>query len=201
MRPYLVTLRADLTNPFLPRPDLEAQDEDDEASGDGSDDDDDDKENEEYRRPAALLHAVAISRLRRNGGATGAEDAAADPQIEAEQPSADGDDDGDNESDSESGKEAASEEKDKEPPRLQIDLDGIERRIYAFPVPDGRYGSIAGIKGKALFTEFAIQGQLDGDDEWDDDEESDYGSLRVYTFKEYRGENLIDGVNWFDTIV
>ncbi len=198
VRPYLVTLRSDIANPFLPKPELEPQGEassdgDDDDSGDDEEGDDDESENKVYpqRTPTKRLGAMA-----RYGHAISAGDPEDLPEAaEAEQAAANGASDSDlDEVDSDDIDTGQTEE---EPPRLQIDLDGIARRIYAFPVPDGRYGSIAGIKGKALFTEFSLQGQLDGDDEWDDDD-SESGSLRVYNFKEYRGENLIDGVNWFE---
>src|SRR5436190_900321 len=54
------------------------------------------------------------------------------------------------------------EEKSDKPKAIRIDLEGIEQRVVAFPVPDGRYGQIMGIPNKALFTSFPIQGQLDG---------------------------------------
>jgi len=45
-----------------------------------------------------------------------------------------------------------------EPVTLKVDLDGIARRIAAFPVPEGRYGQIAGARGRALWTSFPIPG-------------------------------------------
>ena len=82
--------------------------------------------------------------------------------------------------------------------RLQIDLEGIEQRVLAFPVPDGRYGRIMGLKDKAIFTDFPLRGQLDGDEGWDDEEDAETGSLRAYNFSDYRSETLIDSVSWFD---
>jgi tricorn protease len=41
---------------------------------------------------------------------------------------------------------------------VQIDLDGIARRIAPFPVPEGRYGQIAGVRGRVLWTLFPIPG-------------------------------------------
>jgi tricorn protease len=35
-------------------------------------------------------------------------------------------------------------------PAVEIDLDGIERRVTAFPVPEGRYASVTGLAGKVL---------------------------------------------------
>src|SRR5207245_1473329 len=40
------------------------------------------------------------------------------------------------------------------PPPVVIDLEGIAERVVAFPVPEGLYGQVAGIQGKALFTSF-----------------------------------------------
>jgi tricorn protease len=54
--------------------------------------------------------------------------------------------------------EKKSEEKEK--PAFSIDTDGIEDRILAFPVPEGIYQQIDGIKGKVLFTSVPIEGSI-----------------------------------------
>ena len=41
-----------------------------------------------------------------------------------------------------------------------IDTEGIEDRLQAFPVPEGIYQQIDGIKGKALFTSVPVEGSL-----------------------------------------
>ncbi len=42
---------------------------------------------------------------------------------------------------------------------LQVDLEGIARRIAAFPVPEGRFGQIAGVAGgKVVWTQLPIPG-------------------------------------------
>jgi tricorn protease len=46
----------------------------------------------------------------------------------------------------------------KAPPSLRIDLDGIERRIAAFPVHEGRYGAIAATPRHVLWTSFPLPG-------------------------------------------
>jgi tricorn protease len=43
-------------------------------------------------------------------------------------------------------------------PHVQVDLDGIERRIAAFPVPEGRYGAIAATARHVLWTSFPVPG-------------------------------------------
>ena len=50
---------------------------------------------------------------------------------------------------------------EKEPPKaqlVQIDVEGLERRVAAFPVPEGVYRQIAGIHGKVLWTVFDVAG-------------------------------------------
>jgi tricorn protease len=46
------------------------------------------------------------------------------------------------------------------PQRIEIDLDGIEDRVAAFPVPVGRYRRIAGIAGAVLFSKVPVTGAL-----------------------------------------
>jgi len=41
---------------------------------------------------------------------------------------------------------------------VKIDLPGIARRVAAFPVAEGRYGQIAGARGRALWTSLPIPG-------------------------------------------
>jgi tricorn protease len=230
MRPYLLTLRADLPNPFIPVPDLagdeEGEDEgeeggaedagdeeggeetgdgdagdedgddrgdddhDDEEDDEDDDDDDDDDDDEEeleddedgsyrrifgYARRATRTRALAMeapsSAVKKDGH-----------KDEAGRKSAEG---------------KGKKEKSDKPKPMKIDLDGIEQRVLACPVPDGRYGQIAGIPNKALFTVYAIQGQLDGGYEREE-ESGESGSLRAYDFKEYRSETLAENVSSFE---
>jgi tricorn protease len=41
---------------------------------------------------------------------------------------------------------------------VRIDLDGIERRIAAFPVPEGRYGAVAATRRHVLWISFPVPG-------------------------------------------
>jgi len=75
---------------------------------------------------------------------------------------------------------------------LTIDLEGIERRVVAFPVPEGRYSRVLGIKGKALFVSEPIEGSLDED--WADPTPPATGALEVYDFDTQKHEPLIGGV-------
>jgi tricorn protease len=85
-----------------------------------------------------------------------------------------------------SAKEAASE--------VKIDLVNIHTRVVAFPVPLGIYGRIAGIKGKALFTSFPIEGAAE---QRADGAQESKGVLEVYDLKELKHEALINGVTDF----
>ncbi len=85
--------------------------------------------------------------------------------------------------------------KKKEPPKpVEIDFAGIENRVVAFPVPEGIYGQIAGLKGKTLFTSFPSESPLGQEP---GGERTPKGVLEVYTFKDLKHEPLIPGVTDF----
>ena len=235
MRPYLVTLRADLPNPFVPRPeaqdaeertrttrrtnaDEEAEDDheaaaadaedaeagDEDAGGAEEDDEDDDEGDDGGRRrrttsrkttnrtpgaSGAIRHSRRIpparqeSRgCRRTGRCSAAppahKSARTKPAPKPRSPRQDG------------------KKEDARPRDLVIDLAGIEQRVLAFPVADSRYGQIAGVPGRALFTSFPIAGTLD-DPHDEDSEESDLGALRAWVFKDYKSEMVADHVSSF----
>ncbi|MDP7036121.1 MAG: PDZ domain-containing protein [Planctomycetota bacterium] len=52
--------------------------------------------------------------------------------------------------------------KEKKKKIVKIDLDGIQDRILAFPIADGRYAQVIGISGKMMYTIFPIDGALKG---------------------------------------
>ncbi|MCX6047223.1 MAG: PDZ domain-containing protein [Chloroflexi bacterium] len=234
MRPYLVTLRADLPNPFIPRPDLEEEDEDKDEDEDADEDDEDTDEDvaadddeaddegddgDEGEDDEDDAEGDEEEDLDENDDELGDADEADDADDDAGE-----DDPGEpdelnfvskqaretppanipNANPPVTGKGATTpdKEKDKKTPKsvrpIHIDLDGIARRVIAFPVPDGRYGQITGVTGKALFTTLPVNGLLDGGEEWDDERDLDYGILRAYNFKEYKLETQADNVNAFD---
>jgi tricorn protease len=79
---------------------------------------------------------------------------------------------------------------------VEIDFGGIETRVVAFPVPDGRYQQIAGIRGKVLFTSLPIEGSLGGD--WPPSPEPPAkGVLEAYDFESQKSETLINGISHF----
>jgi len=75
---------------------------------------------------------------------------------------------------------------------LRVDLDGIARRVAAFPVPEGRYGRIAGIKGKVLWNAYAIAGS-DGRG----GHKETAGALEVFDFATLKSEVMIGKVDEF----
>jgi tricorn protease len=80
---------------------------------------------------------------------------------------------------------------------IQIDLKDIQTRIAAFPVGEGRYQQVRGIKGKVLFTSFPLEGSLNKS--WQNNNESDgKGSLEFYDFAEHKKEFIVKGISNFD---
>ena len=77
---------------------------------------------------------------------------------------------------------------------LEIDLEGITRRALPFPVSEGRFSSIRGIRGKALMLLFPIEGELHSSPEPYDLK----GSVYSYDFEAQKYEWLMDGVSGFD---
>ena len=125
MRPYVVTLRRDVPNPFV-------------------------------AVPAPLHHAK---------------------------------DDDDADEDDEGG-----DDKPKKAPKpVLIDTDGLAHRILAFPVEEGNYANVAGVKGRALFSRFPVHGIKPS--RHDDEEEG--GALVAYDFASERSATLASDIDGF----
>ncbi len=95
--------------------------------------------------------------------------------------------------------EGKSEEKrESEEKPIQIDLDGIETRVVAFPVDEGLYGRVLGLKGgKVLYSRYPIEGALD--QPWPPRTEPlARGALLAYTFEEQKEEALVYGITSFN---
>lgn len=96
----------------------------------------------------------------------------------------------------ENGKAAPSKPEEKEK-LLHIDLDGIQSRVTAFPVPESRYYQIRGInKDKILFSSFPIEGSL-GKNWRNADEEEGHGALEMYDLVERKKEFIVNGISDF----
>jgi tricorn protease len=90
-------------------------------------------------------------------------------------------------------KKAESEEEEPESPAaVDIELDGITDRAIAFPVSPGRYGSVQGIKGKALFTSYPVEGRRALGER-----SHPGGVLECYDFETQKQDRLADRVSEF----
>ncbi len=82
-----------------------------------------------------------------------------------------------------------------EPPPVEpvvVDLDGIERRAVAVPVPLGRYDRVAGTPDKVLFTSYPVAGARDQD--WASTEPPSDRVLCAYDLKTDQCEDLTTGI-------
>lgn len=78
--------------------------------------------------------------------------------------------------------------------QIEIDFDGISRRIVAFPVSEGRYGKIHGLKGKVIFTCFPIKGTLN---DYGEDIYEEKSSLLLYDFEQSKLDTVACDVSSF----
>jgi tricorn protease len=170
MRPYLITLQADLPSPFDPVPRAPGE-KPSKKDKDETDDSDDDSDNNPQKGDAPDNDAA--SKL-----ASSAE-AEAEPASE------------------ERAKEDEPQDEKEAHPPIQIDLDGISDRVLAFPVPEGRYGQIRGLKGKAIFSIYPIEDARHQDLSPGKIPRAK-GKLQVYNFEDLNHETLINGVTSFE---
>jgi tricorn protease len=87
------------------------------------------------------------------------------------------------------------QEEKPEPAPVEIDLAGIEDRVVAFPVPEGRYGKVLGAKGRALFSSFPVEGSLGQD--WASGEAKPKGRLESYDFAQEKVETVTENMATF----
>lgn len=80
------------------------------------------------------------------------------------------------------------------PVALRVDLDGIARRVAAFPVPEGRFGQIAGVAGdKVVWTVMPVAGAHGRGGHKDLP-----GRLELFDFRTMKSELLVDRVDRFE---
>ena len=89
--------------------------------------------------------------------------------------------------------EVETQEEDAQKAALEIDLEGISKRVLSFPVSEGGYSAVRGMRGKALFLTFPIEGELHSPN----DSHEPKGSIYSYDFDTHKYERLIDGVGSF----
>ena len=89
------------------------------------------------------------------------------------------------------------QEKEKQVKPVVVDLEGIQLRVVAFPVEEGLYGRILGLKGgKVLYSRFPIEGALSRPFP-DPSTPPVKGTLLIYDFKDLKEETLISGISDF----
>ncbi|HEY5898711.1 MAG TPA: S41 family peptidase [Burkholderiales bacterium] len=91
------------------------------------------------------------------------------------------------------GKNAEEQKEPAKPQPVTIDVEGLERRIAAFPVAEGVYRQIAGLDGKVLWTLFDVagahgRGGLGADRP---------GRLECFDFASLHAETLVDKIDSF----
>src|SRR5262249_22298775 len=78
---------------------------------------------------------------------------------------------------------------------LKIDLDGIEDRVIAFPVPEGKFNRVLGVKGRGLFSWFPVEGSRGHD--WTDTTPSAKDALDYYEADTQKHERMAESVTDF----
>jgi tricorn protease len=80
------------------------------------------------------------------------------------------------------------------PKHVTIDLHGIEDRILSFPVPEGQYTQVCGIRDHALFMVRPVHGSLN---ESGEEDTQLLGTLEMYDFNEQKHEQLASDISSF----
>jgi tricorn protease len=82
----------------------------------------------------------------------------------------------------------------KKPTPVVIDLEGITERLVPFPVGEGRFANVQGIKGKVLYLSFPVESPSGGLG----NSHEPRGIVDYYDFENYKSEQLLTGVSNFD---
>jgi tricorn protease len=93
-----------------------------------------------------------------------------------------------------SGDEGEKDKKDKEV-EVKIDFDGIEKRVLSFPLPEGKYSKIAGLKGRVMLLNHPVEGAVGH--EWLNKVPPAKAEISVYDFKNQKAEPFMKGVSDF----
>jgi tricorn protease len=87
-------------------------------------------------------------------------------------------------------KDEKDKKKDARPAPVKVETAGMAGRVVAFPRSAGRFGGIAAIKGKVLYSEFPV-------DSNGASPEASKGSLSVFDFSAMKEESIITGLDTF----
>ena len=91
--------------------------------------------------------------------------------------------------------EGEGEKKPEELKKIRIDLDGIERRVRVFPVDEGRYYGILGVRGKAVIGMSTVRSALGLATT---ETETPSSAIAIYDFKKLEFTVPIRAVSGFD---
>lgn len=92
-------------------------------------------------------------------------------------------------------KSKTKDDKDNKKVNVEIDFEGIEKRVLAFPVAEGRYQQIWGLKGKVLFSIAPIKGSLNQNPY---NVDPDVGiNLEYYDFESQKTELVATNISYF----
>ncbi|MBI3273153.1 MAG: PDZ domain-containing protein [Planctomycetes bacterium] len=90
----------------------------------------------------------------------------------------------------------ASKDATKEPPKVDVDFDGILDRSVTFPLPEGRYSDVRGGRGRAFILSFPVEGSLD--QSWIPQSDAPgKGRLEAYDFELAKADTVHEKVSDF----
>jgi tricorn protease len=92
-------------------------------------------------------------------------------------------------------KDQDGEKKEPEEKPLNIELEGITKRVAVFPVPEARYAQLFGIEGKVLMTSHQPEGALNQDIVASS---APKAHLQAYEFANQKLETVCDRISWLD---
>ena len=81
----------------------------------------------------------------------------------------------------------------KGPPQTKIDFEGVSGRVIAFPVAEGRYGQVIGMRGKVAYTNYPVEGSL-GASWMGGSEPPAKGTLEIWDYDKNKAEAWMSGV-------
>ncbi|MEM7034510.1 MAG: S41 family peptidase, partial [Chloroflexota bacterium] len=168
MRPYLITLQSELQSPFLAVP----------------------------RPPGEKIPVPNKPEIEEETDETevGDEDTQQDASaVDASEPS---EDEASVSAKATDNNDADDETQEDKPIEFRIDLEGIQDRIIAFPVSEGRYGKIQGIHGKVLYSSYPLT-RTRGRSWASNAAPSAHGNIELYDLENQSHETLQRGITTF----
>ncbi len=86
-------------------------------------------------------------------------------------------------------------DKDKKDLEVRIDFDQIEERVLSFPIAEGKFTKIAGLKGKVMLLNHPVEGAAGH--EWMGKTPPAKAEITVYDFKTQKADSYLKGVTDF----